>query len=117
MPGYVKKLLKHFQHQPPLKPQNQQNPHIPPKYRAKVQYAELEDIRTTLNKDDKQFIKEVTGTFVFYTRAIDSTMLMVLHVLASKQANPTEAMMKKCKQFLDCKASQEETIVTHNPAA
>ena len=113
MPGYVKKALKRFQHQTPTKPQNQPHPHIPPKYGAKVQYAEPEDTTPKLNKEEKKFIQEVTGTFLFYARAIDSTMLTALSALASEQANPTEATMKKCKQFLDYAASQEEAVITY----
>jgi hypothetical protein len=113
MPGYVKKALKRFQHEAPSKPQNQPHPHIPPKYGAKVQYAEPEDTSPKLNKDEKRFIQEVTGTFLFYARALDSTMLTALSALASEQANPTEATMKKCKQFLDYAASQEEAVVTY----
>jgi hypothetical protein len=77
------------------------------------QYAEPEDTTPKLNKDEKKFIQEVTGTFLFYARAIDSTMLTALSALASEQANPTEATMKKCKQFLDYAASQDEAIVTY----
>eukprot|EP00956_Cyclotella_meneghiniana_P038365 scaffold152976_cov64-Cyclotella_meneghiniana.AAC.2 len=113
MPDYVKKALKQFQHQPLTKPQNQPHPHIPPKYGARVQYAEPEDTTPKLNKDKKRFIQEVTGTFLFYARAIDSTMLTALSALASEQANPTEATMTKCKQFLDYAATQEEAVVTY----
>jgi hypothetical protein len=37
---------------------------------------------------------------------------MPLSAIASEQANPTEATMKKCKQFLDYVASQEEAVLT-----
>ena len=60
-----------------------------------------------------RFIQEVAGTFLFYARVIDSTMLTALSALASKQANPTEATMQKCKQFLNYAASQEEAVVTY----
>ncbi|KAL7523430.1 hypothetical protein ACHAWF_000517 [Thalassiosira exigua] len=56
---------------------------------------------------------QVTGTFLFYTRAVDSTMLTALSALASKQTHPTKATMKKCKQFLDCAATQEDAILTY----
>ncbi len=113
MPGYIQKALKQFQHLPPSKPQNQPHPHIPPTYGAKVQYTEPEDTLPKPSKDGKRFIQEVTGTFLFYGRAIDSTMLTALSGLASEQANPTEATMQICKQFLDYAASQEEAIVTY----
>jgi hypothetical protein len=37
---------------------------------------------------------------------------MPLSAIASEQANPTEATMQKCKQFLDYVASQEEVVLT-----
>ena len=55
---------------------------------------------------------EVTGTFLFYARAIDSAMLPALSALASEQNAPTENTMKRVKQFLDYAASQEEAIIT-----
>ena len=64
---------------------------------------------------------QVTGTFLFYARAVDATMLTALSALASEQAHPTEAtmrkckqfLMRKCKQFLDYAASQEEAVLTY----
>ena len=113
MPGYVQKALKRFKHPKPSKPQNQPYPHVPIKYGAKVQYAEPTDSSPPLDKDDKKFIQEVTGTFLYYARAIDSTMLTALSALASKQASPTQKTMEKCKQFLDYAASQPEAVVTY----
>ena len=52
------------------------------------------------------------GVFLFYVRAVDSTMLTALSAIATEQANPTEATMQKCKQFLDYAASQEEAVLT-----
>ncbi len=40
-------------------------------------------------------------------------MLMALSALASEQANSTKATIKKCKQFLDYAASQDEVVVTY----
>jgi hypothetical protein len=97
--GVCEKPLKRFQHEAPTKPQNQPHPHIPPKYSAKVQYAEPEDMTPKLNKEEKKFIQEVTGTFLFYARAIDSTMLTALSALASEQADPPEATMRKYDNF------------------
>ena len=50
---------------------------------------------------------------MFCARAVDSTMLTALSAIASEQATPTENTMKKCKQFLDYAASQEESILTY----
>ena len=56
---------------------------------------------------------QVTVTFLFHARALDSTILPALSALASKQLIPTEATMKRCKQFLDYDASQEEAVPTY----
>ena len=40
-------------------------------------------------KDQTKFVQEVTGTFLFYTQAVDSTMLTTLSAIASKQASST----------------------------
>jgi hypothetical protein len=113
MPGYVAKALKRFQHDKPTKPQHQPYPHNPKHYGQKVQYAEPMDSSPPLDKSQKKFIQEVTGTFLFYARAVDGTMLTALSSIASEQANPTENTMKKCLQFLDYAATQEDAVVTY----
>ena len=66
-----------------------------------------------LNKKDKRFIQQVCGKFLFYGRAIDSTVLTPISAIASQQANPTEETMAQTKQLLDYLASQEEAVLTY----
>jgi hypothetical protein len=113
MPGYVEKAQKRFQHPPPEVKQNQPHPHVSKNYGAKIQHATAPDDSSPLNKNGKKFIQEVTGVFLFLTRAVDSTMLTLLSALASEQATPTEKTMQKCLQFLDYAASQDDAIVTY----
>jgi hypothetical protein len=112
-PSYVAKALKHFQHPPPIVPQDQPHQHIKKMYGAKVQHANLPDDSPPLDKAGKKFIQEVTGVFLYLLRAVDSIMLTMLSALGSKQAVPTEKTMQKCLQFLDYAASQEDAIVTY----
>ena len=70
---------------------------FPPNYGAKVQYAKAVDNPPPLSKEGKKFVMQVTGTFLFYARAIDSSMLPTLSSLASEQNNPTENTMKQVK--------------------
>jgi hypothetical protein len=113
LPGYVPKALHRFQHERPVKLQNQPHQHTIPNYGAKQQYAKAESDEPELDDKDKKYIQQVLGTFLFYARAVDSTMLVTLSAIASEQASPTESTMKKVKQFLDFAASQEEAIVTY----
>ena len=57
--------------------------------------------------------QQVTGTFLYYARAVDSTMLVALSALASEQAIPTKKTMKKVMTFLDYAASQEEAVIIY----
>jgi hypothetical protein len=45
-------------------------------------------------------VQEITGVFLFYGRAVDSTLLVTLGTFASQQANITQATDK---------------VVTHHP--
>jgi hypothetical protein len=57
------------------------------------------DMLTLLPKEDKQFIQEVIGIFLYYAQYVDSTMLAALGSIATQQANPTEKTMKKYDNF------------------
>jgi hypothetical protein len=113
MLNYVADAIKRFHHERPRKPQDQPYPHVKPNYGAKKQYAADSDTSPLLNKADKKFVQEVTGTFLYYARAVDATMLTALGSIATQQANPTENTMTKVQQFLDYAATHPDAIVTY----
>ena len=113
IPGYVQKGMVRFQHPLPKRPQNSPYPFTPPKYGAKVQYAEGEDNSLLLDKEGKKMVQQVSGKFLWYSRAIDSTMLTALSTIASQQGEPTEETMNKVRWFLDYCASQEDAVITY----
>ena len=113
MPEYMDKALQRFKHKMPKKRQDQPYPHIERKYGAKQQFAELEDTSPALSKEEKTFIQEVIGTFLYYARAVDCTMLCALGSLASQQSQPTERTMQLIKQFLDYAASNPDAVVIY----
>jgi hypothetical protein len=53
------------------------------------------------------------GVFLYYGRAVDSTMLTPLSTIASAQAEPTEETMTRCKQLLDYAATHQDAILTY----
>ena len=73
----------------------------PPNYGAKQQFSEAESNEPVLGKEAKKYIQQVLGTFLYYARAVDLTMLAALSAIASEQASPTQSTMKKVEQFLD----------------
>ncbi len=114
MPGYINKALLRFGHERPRRLQNSPHPHVAPTYGAKAQYVENEAPSTPLDKEGQRYIQAVTGTLLYYSRAVDSTMLVALTAIATQQASPTQRTMERVKQLLDYCASQEEAILTYH---
>ena len=67
-----------------------------------------------MSKEDKLFVQQVTGTFLYYARAVDPTILVSLSVISSSQSSPAEETMEKVKYFLDYAASHPDTILTYS---
>jgi hypothetical protein len=111
---YVSETLTRFQHAAPKKPQHQLYPHLKPTYSAKVQYVEDDNTSPLLDKMEKTFVQEVIGTFLYYARCVNSTMLTALGSLAMQQANPTVNTMIKVRQFLDYAATHPDAIITYH---
>jgi hypothetical protein len=66
MLDYVPEALIQFQHAPPAKPQHQPYPHVKSIYGASKQYAETIDTSPPLSKENKKYVWEVVGTFLYY---------------------------------------------------
>ncbi len=66
-----------------------------------------------LSKEDKKYVQEVVGTFLYYAQCVDSTMLTALGSIATQQANPTTNTMIKVKHFLDYAFTHPDAIVTY----
>jgi hypothetical protein len=85
---YVPEALTRFQHKSPRIPQHQPYPHIKPTYHATAQYTEAANTIPLLDNEGKKYVQEVIGTFLYYARCVDSTMLAALGSLAHNK--PTQ---------------------------
>ena len=113
MPEYVAKALKRFGHEYPTKPQHQPHPHTERTYGATVQYAQAQDESPLLEPGEKSHIQQVLGVFLYYGRAVDSTILVALSAIASAQATPTTKTMGLIKIILDYVATNPDAILTY----
>ena len=113
MPVYVHEAAKRFKHLLPKKPQHQPHPHVATNYGSKVQYAAAPDDSNILSDKEKKYIQQVLGTFLYYGRAVDGTMLVPLSAIASEQATPTERTLNKVHQFLDYALTNPDAILTY----
>jgi hypothetical protein len=72
-----------------------------------VQFAEPEEDLPILRTEEKKIIQAVTGTLLYYGRAVVSTILPSLSSLAPEQAKPTVKIKATVMQLLDYLAIQE----------
>eukprot|EP00957_Ditylum_brightwellii_P204399 15339093-Ditylum_brightwellii.AAC.1 len=61
-----------------------------PAYGAKTQYALEPDTSQCLDDKGKRHVQSVVGTFLFYGRAVEPTILPTLNELRTQQLVPTE---------------------------
>ena len=103
MPGYVHKILDRLQHKPPSSPQYSPHAHVPIVYATKHtrQYATAPDTSPLLSPTATKYIQSVTGSHLYYGRAIDYTILPALNEIASEQANPTQKTKEKTQRLMD----------------
>jgi hypothetical protein len=100
MPNYVQMALNRFKANN-IKVANSPAIYIPPIYGAKVQQKAVEDTTAPLlSKARKTRIQQIVGTFLYYARAVDPTLLTAINKVASQQANPTIAVEKAAERIL-----------------
>jgi hypothetical protein len=84
MPRYVSNVLSKFQHDSPKHPQHNPSRYVSPVYGAKTQYATTDE-PPPLTAQQCLTIQKVTGSILYYARAVDPTVLMPLNDIATEQ--------------------------------
>eukprot|EP00804_Cyclotella_cryptica_P014910 CCRYP_000543-RA/>CCRYP_000543-RA protein AED:0.16 eAED:0.15 QI:0/0/0/1/0/0/2/0/870 len=112
MPGYCEKAGQRFRHSLPTKPQHQPYPSAPRTYGSRQQLCATADTSPALGKQQKTFVQEVIGVFLYYARAVDCSILTALGSLATQQAKPTTTTLDQVHQFLDYALSHPNAGVT-----
>ena len=93
--------------------QLQRTPYIPAPAVNGRKAQEMPDPDNTPILDAKGIlcIQQVVGSFLYYARAVDLTILASLGNFSSQQAAPTENTMKKVNHFWDYMASNLDALV------
>jgi hypothetical protein len=84
-----------------------------PTYGTTIQYAKHINQSPAATKANQKFIRQVVGVLLFYTRAVNATLLNTLSSLASAQAAPTEYTMSLVKWLLKYVATQPNSVLTY----
>ena len=69
------------------------------------------DNTPTLARDAVRRIQQIVGTFLFYGRAVDVTMLVALSTLSAQQANATAKTAEAITKFLNYAASHPDAKI------
>lgn len=99
MPNYVQKALIRF-NATDLPGANSPLRYIPPKYGTKQQSPTVDET-AIISAERKKRIQEIVGTFLYYSRAVDPTMITAINKIGSAQAKPTEAVEEAVLRFLN----------------
>ena len=113
MAQYVMKHLIKYGHVAPAKPQH--CPYSPNAilYGKDNQAPTPSDESPLLDEAGKKRVQQIVGTFLYYARAVDPTIVMALSDLSSQQSAPTENTMKRVNQFLDYMWTHPDAIIRY----
>jgi hypothetical protein len=113
MPGYASNVLRKFQHDAPKHPQHTPSRYVTPVYGAKTQYA-TKDETPPLTATQCLTIQKVTGSVLYYARAVDPTVLMPLNDIAMEQTKATGKTQAATNQLLDYLATHPDATIRYH---
>jgi hypothetical protein len=113
MPGYVYNVLRKFQHDAPKNPQHTPSIYVTLVYGAKTQYT-TQDETPPLTAKQCLNIKKVTGSILYYPRAVDPTVLMPLNDIATEQTRATEKTQAATNQLLEYLATHPDATIRYH---
>jgi hypothetical protein len=114
MPGYIKAALHNYQHPAPARPEHAPHTWNPPIYGAKTQFVNETTPSPALSDKDVNKLQQLTGTLLYYVRAVDPTLIMPINVLASEQSNDTEVTADKVIKLLNYCNTHPETKIRYH---
>jgi hypothetical protein len=82
-------------------------------YGAKTQYS-IKDETPPLTAKQCLTIQKVTGSVLYYARAVDPTVLMPLNDIATEQTKVTEKTQAAIDQFLDYLATHPDATIRYH---
>jgi hypothetical protein len=114
MPVYIKAALHKYQHPAPARPKHAPHGWNPPIHGAKTQFVSDPTPSPALSDKDVNKLKQLTGTLLYYARAVDPTLIMPINVLASEQSNATEVTADKVIKLLNYCNTHPESKIQYN---
>ena len=67
-----------------------------------------------LDKKETTHIQSIVGNFLYYGRALDSTILPALNEIGLQQSQPTQQTKEKCLQLMDYLATYPNVFIRYH---
>jgi hypothetical protein len=112
-PGNVSNILSKFQHDSPKYSQHTPSRYVTPVYGSKTQYA-TKDETPPITAQQCLKIQKVTGSILYFARAVDPTVLMPLNDIATEQTKATEKTQAATNQMLDYLATHPDATIRYH---
>jgi hypothetical protein len=113
MPGYVSNVISKLKHEAPKHLQHTPSRYVTPIYSAKTQYA-TKDGTPPLTSQQCLTIQKVTGSVLYYARAVDPTVIMPLNDIATEQTKATAKTQAATNQLLDYLATHPNATIRYH---
>jgi hypothetical protein len=113
MSGYVSNVLSKSQHDSPKHPQHTPSRYITPVYSTKTQYA-TRDETPPLTAQQCLTIQKVSGSVLYYARAVDPAVLMPLNDITTDQTKATEKTQAATNQMSDYLATHPYATIRYH---
>ena len=91
MEGYIKSVLKKYEHPLPSKPQHALHKHCEITYGAKLQLIPNTKTYPALDIAGIQRVQGIVGAILYYRPAVDNKILVTFSEIGTQQARATEA--------------------------
>jgi hypothetical protein len=114
LPRYIKAALHKYQHPAPARPEHAPHTWNPPTYGTKTQVGDEPAPSPTLSDKHVNKLQQLTGTLLYYARAVAPTLIMPINVLASEQSNATEVTEDKVIKLLNYCNTHPETKMRYH---
>ena len=113
MPNYLQTTLQKFQHLAPKRPQHAPHSWSKPNYGSHVQYALDDDSSTLLPAKIINLVKQIVGTLLYYSIAVDPTMLAALGSISAQQAKRMEQTYADTLWLRNYAATQADATIRY----
>ena len=114
MPGYTPTTLQRLQHKPLARPKYAPHSWNKPVYGKHIQLATHKISAPKLNYADTNKVQSINSTFLYYARAVDPTIILVLNKISTWKSAPTQDTMDKCNQVLDYASTHPNATICYH---